>query len=63
MAEETFLRSLSKQIPLIEQLAKDLKFESPELDQLFDLHAKKEIKEEIDCDLLTEYEVKIYEMD
>ena len=63
MAEETFLRSLSKQIPMIKQLAEDLQFQSKDLDQLFVLHAQKEITKQIDFDLLTEYEVKIFEMD
>ena len=61
MAEETFLRSLSKQIPMIKQLANDLKFKSDEFDELLLLHEDKEITQQIDVDILTEYEVKIFE--
>ena len=61
MADETFLRSLAKQIPLIKQLAKDLNFNSEDLNLMMDLHQEKEITGQIDSDLFTEYEVNIFE--
>lgn len=54
--QETFLRSLSKQLGPIKHLAETLGYDSDKYQHMMSLHQEQTIEDEIKLDLLTDYE-------
>ena len=54
--EETYLRSLKRQIECVKELAKELKYDSADYQTLLSLHEEVQFEETIKRDNLTQYE-------